>query len=213
VLTGSRPPGRAPLAAHAFALATATVVALACASGALAADDFERDQTPLPDAVTTTTGDGAGSTASGGGGIVRMIVGLAIVLVVIYGVYWLLKAYRKTKSATGDGRLEIVATTVLAPNRSVHLIRVGEELVLVGSAEHGVTRLRVYDPDEAAILAARIDAPPEGSQLAPSRGALALARRPKAGRTTRATATSSMPEAASGRAGVVDHLRWRTVRR
>lgn len=142
-----------------------------------------------------------------------MIVGLAIVLVVIYGVYWLLKAYKKTKSAASDGRLEVVATTVLGPNRSVHLIRVGDELVLVGSAEHGVTRLRVYDPEEAAVLTSRIESPAGSSELAPSRGGLALARRPKAGSTTRTTAASSKPEAAPGAAGVVDQLRWRTVRR
>jgi flagellar biosynthetic protein FliO len=166
------------------------------ATATVAETPFERDTTPLPDAVVGTQDDGAepaqaddeGSGA--GGSIVRMIVGLGIVLLVIYGVYWLLKAYRKTKLQTSDGRIEILATTPLGPSRSVHLIRVGEEIVLVGSAEQGVTPLRVYTAQEAAQLGPLIDAAATVSRLAPE------ARR-------------DGPRLAQ----VVDELRWRTVRR
>ena len=37
----------------------------------------------------------------------------------------------------------------LGPNRSLHLVRAGNELVLVGVAEHGVTPIRTYTEDEA----------------------------------------------------------------
>jgi flagellar protein FliO/FliZ len=40
----------------------------------------------------------------------------------------------------------------LGPNRSVHLIRAGRELVLVGSAEHGIVPIRTYSEDEARSL-------------------------------------------------------------
>jgi flagellar protein FliO/FliZ len=40
----------------------------------------------------------------------------------------------------------------LGPNRSVHLIRAGRELVLVGSAEHGIVPIRTYSEDEALAL-------------------------------------------------------------
>jgi flagellar protein FliO/FliZ len=40
----------------------------------------------------------------------------------------------------------------LGPNRSVHLIRAGRELVLVGSAEHGIVPIRTYTEDEARDL-------------------------------------------------------------
>jgi len=120
-----------------------------------------------------------------------MIIGLGIVLVVIYGIYWLLKSYRKTKSTPSDGRIEIVATTALAPNRSVHLLRVGEEFLLVGSAEHGVTRLRVYDADQAAELLPLLEGTATASRLLPA---------------------GSGSRKSRGLTRLVEDLRWRTVR-
>ncbi len=58
-----------------------------------------------------------------------------------------------------------MATTALAPNRAVHLIRVGDGLVLVGSAEGAITRLKAYSVDESAALEARLDGDP--GQLRP----------------------------------------------
>lgn len=89
----------------------------------------------------------------GGGGLVRTIVGLAVVLGVIYGLHWVLKQVKASKeerqSGTGLGTL---ATLPLGPNRSLHLIRAGAELVLVGVGEHGVTPIRTYSEDEAHRL-------------------------------------------------------------
>jgi flagellar protein FliO/FliZ len=95
----------------------------------------------------------AAEHVSGGGGLVRTIVGLAIVIGVIYGLTWVLrqaKSGREQRSA-GPG-LETVATVALGPNRSLHLIRTGREFVLVGSAEQGVTPIRVYTDEEAREL-------------------------------------------------------------
>lgn len=140
----------------------AITVALACAAVTLAgavdsalASSFQRDRTPLPPSVSSGGGRGAAHTAqasSGGSAIVRMVVGLAIVVAVIYGVYWLLRAYGRSRGLASDGRLAVVATTSLAQNRALHLVRVGDELVLVGSAEHAVTPIRVYTPDEVKRL-------------------------------------------------------------
>jgi flagellar protein FliO/FliZ len=46
------------------------------------------------------------SAGGTGGGLVRTIVGLAIVIGVIYGLYWILKLVKaaRVESATGDGR-------------------------------------------------------------------------------------------------------------
>lgn len=86
----------------------------------------------------------------GGGSIVRTIVGLAIVIGVIYGVAWVLKQVKagKQERATGTG-LASLASVPLGSGRSVHLVRAGRELVLVGVGEHGVTPIRVYREDEA----------------------------------------------------------------
>lgn len=127
---------------------------------------FHQDTTPLPSSLseTTTTTSAAHSTSTGGE-LARTVAGLAIVLAVLFGVYWLFKTYAKGKQTKSDGRLEIVATTALAPNRAVHLIRVGDGLVLVGSAEGAITRLKAYSVDESAALEARLDGDP--AQLRP----------------------------------------------
>jgi flagellar protein FliO/FliZ len=48
--------------------------------------------------------------------------------------------------------MSVIASTPLAPGRSVHLIRVGEEIVLIGSGEQSVTPIRVYSAEEARQL-------------------------------------------------------------
>jgi flagellar protein FliO/FliZ len=93
------------------------------------------------------------ATASGSGSLVRTFVGLAIVLAVIYGIAWVLKQVKRSKEERGQGTsLETTAVVALGPNRSLHLVRAGRELVLVGVAEHGVTPIRTYTEDEAIDL-------------------------------------------------------------
>jgi flagellar protein FliO/FliZ len=117
-----------------------------CVSTALAAEDSERTPLKLDD------GEGAAAAGSSGGGgsIVRTIVGLAIVIGVIYGVYWILKQVKASReeSASGAG-LSSVATLPLGTNRSLHLVRSGQELVLLGVGEQGVVPIRHYSEDEA----------------------------------------------------------------
>jgi flagellar protein FliO/FliZ len=88
-----------------------------------------------------------------------MIAGLAIVLAVIYAVYWLLKTYGKSKRGgdSNDERLTVLGTTTLAPNRSLHLVRVGQEVLLLGSAEQSVTPIRTYSVDELRRLGVDVD--------------------------------------------------------
>ncbi len=90
------------------------------------------------------------ATGTGGGSIARMVVGLAVVIGVIYGLSWVLKQVRASKEgqATGAG-LAPISSLPLGPNRSVHLVRVGRELVLLGAAEKGVVPIRTYHEDEA----------------------------------------------------------------
>jgi len=139
------------------------VWAYACSASVALADGFKKDTTPLPSSVTDGgSGGGIASASGGAGAIARMVVGLAIVLLVVYGIYWLLKKrYRSgSRGIVADGRLEIVATTALAGNRAVHLLRAGDELILVGSSEQSVTGLRVWGPEEARRLEAVLAMPP-----------------------------------------------------
>jgi flagellar protein FliO/FliZ len=91
--------------------------------------------------------------ASPGGSLVRTFVGLAIVIAVIYGLYWVLKQVKASREekASGEG-LAAIATLPLGPSRSLQLVRAGRELVLIGVSEHGVTPVRTYSEDEAEAI-------------------------------------------------------------
>jgi len=135
---------------------------------------FRQDQTPLPKAVTDGSG-GATSIAgsSGAGTIARTIVGLAVVLGVVYGLYWLLKSVGRGRTNDSGGRIEVVATAQLAPNRTLHLLRCGDEMILVGAGEAGVTPLRVYTHDDA-LAAGLLEDDGTAAMLLPAPAAAAL---------------------------------------
>jgi flagellar protein FliO/FliZ len=93
-------------------------------------------------------------TSSGGASIVRTIVGLAIVIAVIWGLAWIM---RQVKSAREGGRgsqptssgLASVAALTLGSGRSVHLVRAGNDYVLLGATEHGVAPIHRYTEEQA----------------------------------------------------------------
>lgn len=92
----------------------------------------------------------AAASGGGGGGIARMIVGLAVVIGVIYGLAWVLRQVKASKEGTASGAgLAQVSSLPLGPNRSVHLVRAGHDLVLLGVAEKGITPIRTYTESEA----------------------------------------------------------------
>lgn len=132
------------------ALLAAATLPLTLPATALAGG-FSRDRTPLPKDVT---GGGSGGTqiASGGstsGALVRTVIGLLVVLAVIYGVYWLLRAYGRSRSGSSSDQMQVIATTTLGANRSLQLVRSGDEVILVGVAEQSVTPIRIYSAEEA----------------------------------------------------------------
>ena len=122
---------------------------LLLAPAALAADG---ESTPL-DLSGDTKAKATETAGSASGGIVRTIVGLAIVIGVIYGLYWILKQVKASREdkASGVG-LKTLATLPLGQNRAMHLVRAGDEVVLVGVGEHGVTPIRTYGEHEARAL-------------------------------------------------------------
>jgi flagellar protein FliO/FliZ len=130
-----------------------TAVAAACLLLLDARDAFAAggEKTPLNlDEAEPSSAPAAGST---GGSLVRTIVGLAIVIGVIYGLYWVLKQVKASREdkASGQG-LASIATLPLGTNRSLQLVRAGREIVLVGVSEHGVTPVRTYSEDEAEAV-------------------------------------------------------------
>jgi flagellar protein FliO/FliZ len=166
-------------------LAAATVVTslLLTTSDAFGADAGEKTPLNLKDVPSS------GPHVGGGGSIVRTIVGLAVVIGVIYGLYWVLKQVKSSREEKASGQgLAALATLPLGPNRSLQLVRAGREIVLIGVSEHGVTGVRTYTEEEAEAA-----------------GLLDL----------EAEAESGDPGGNRNRAwgGVLDELRRRTVRK
>src|SRR3954452_19235306 len=150
------PPGRSPsmFPTRTTAFLAACLGMLLTAPSALAASSSESTPLDLPSVDQSHAAAGGG-----GGGLVRTFVGLAIVLAVIYGLYWVLKQVKASKESSASGQgLESVATIPLGPNRALHLVRAGRELVLLGVAEQTVVPIRSYREDEARALGL-LDAP------------------------------------------------------
>jgi flagellar protein FliO/FliZ len=170
-----------------IAVATALTSLLLTSPSAFAADAGEKTPLDLKDATGDTPAHVGGS-----GSIVRTIVGLAVVIGVIYGIYWILKQVKSSREekATGQG-LSALATLPLGAQRSLQLVRAGRELHLVGVSEHGVTPVRTYSEDEAEAA-----------------GLLDLEQDEDAG-----TGGSNGSTGAKVVTNVLDQLRRRTVRR
>jgi flagellar protein FliO/FliZ len=111
-------------------------------------------------AHTKPSGDGTPHVGLDvGGGLVRGVLGFAAVIGAILVISKLLKANQKRKlgyvprgRARDGGLVEVISTTPLGPNRQLHLVRIGDEVILVGSGEGGITPLRKFDEGEAVAL-------------------------------------------------------------
>jgi flagellar protein FliO/FliZ len=136
------------------AIVAAVACALLTAPAALAATTTtpaRGENTPLH--LDTAAPAAQQHSTGGGGGLVRTVVGLAVVIGVIFGLHWILKQVKASRdsASTGSG-LQTLSTLALGPGRALHLVRAGSEVVLVGSADNAVTPLRVYSEDEARAL-------------------------------------------------------------
>jgi flagellar protein FliO/FliZ len=132
-------------------------------------------------AHTKPSGDGTPQVGLNvGGGLVRGVVGFVVVIGAILLIAKLLKTNQKRKNGSyvprgrskGGGLVEVISTTPLGPNRQLHLVRIGDEVILVGSGEGGITPLRKFDEDEAIALGVIA---PEDQQLLETGFADALA--------------------------------------
>lgn len=135
-------------------------------SPVLAATAPNSENAPLDLAGST-----AGAHAAGGGSLVRTIVGLAIVLAVIFGLRWVMKQVKASREerAAGTG-LTAMGSLALGSNRSLHVVRAGREVLVVGSGEQGVTAVRSYGEEEARALGIIEEEVPDRALAAPARG-------------------------------------------
>lgn len=101
----------------------------------------------------------ASTTSPAGSGWLRTTASLAAVVALILLLAW---GYRRTigplagvSLARGRnlGLIEVISRATLGPRHTLHLVRVGARLVLVGTAQDGVRTLDVItDPDQVSAL-------------------------------------------------------------
>lgn len=148
-------------------------------SPAIKAKGAGGENTPLHLGSTTGAAAHTSTTSSGGASIVRTIVGLAIVIAVIWGLAWILRQVKSGREPNvSSSGLSSVAALTLGSGRSVHLVRAGNDYVLLGSTEHGVAPIHRYTEEqalEAGLLPADgaiAEERPERSRLASIAGQL-----------------------------------------
>ena len=105
-------------------------------------------ETPAADAHTIAEqaivfGEGGGGTtvtapSTSAFSVFKLVLTLALVALAIYGVAFLFKKAAKGGRASSDPFLKVLATVHVGPNRGVHVVSLGSQTWLVGSAEHGV---------------------------------------------------------------------------
>jgi flagellar biogenesis protein FliO len=90
--------------------------------------------------------------------VVRVIGALILIIPLIY----LAARFWKNQGGSGTGgRVVVLERTFLAQGKALYLVKVGEQVFLLGSAERGLTLLKEYQGPEAQALV-------ESAQQAPT---------------------------------------------
>jgi flagellar biosynthetic protein FliO len=148
----SAAPAVAATATQTTTSTTATAPAKGRQSTSVPADPNEK--LPIPEGSDNPVSMSGGA----GGTLIRLVLGLGVVVGLIGGVWYVLKRIQRSRYPAMDDRnpaglIDVLATTSLGPNRSLHLVKVGEEIVLVGSTDHQVAPITRIGAEDAAALA------------------------------------------------------------
>ena len=103
---------------------------------------IQDEETALPDRTGSLSGFGAWD-------IIRMILVLGCVVAAIYGIFYVIKKAGGPRFQNND-LIKVQASQALSSNTSVHLVEVGRELFLVGSAENSVQLIAAIEDKETA---------------------------------------------------------------
>ena len=107
-----------------------------------------------------------GSSAWGVAGALALVLGLFAA-----GAKWF-GGSKLAGGPAGGGACEVLARVKLEPRASMHVVRVGGRVVLIGSAADGLTSLgEIDDPVEAEVLAASCRADADRSRPRPAAAA------------------------------------------
>lgn len=95
-------------------------------------------------------GSSAFSTAALG---INVLFKLGIVVLLIYASLYILRRFQSGKLGSSPKQLSILETTHLSPRQALHLVKVGEQVILLGATDQSLSLLAEVElgaPDEAA---------------------------------------------------------------
>ncbi len=197
-------PPRIAAAGRGVAVLALTALATGAVPAHAATKKVDPESLPIPEGSSSP----AGLSGGAGGTLLRLGLGLVVVVALIAAVWFVMKRIQRSRYPALDERggsslIDVVATTSLGPNRTLHLVRIGEEIVLVGATDHSVNAVARIGAEDAAGIT-------EVVPLSPGFGRQAAAASATMDDKERAVATAAAPPAD---ATLVERLRAMTTRR
>ena len=87
--------------------------------------------------------------------LIKMLGGLALVLALMVGAYWLTRRFLPQAGGAGGGRMRLVGRLALGPRKSVALVAVAGRVLVLGVGQDQVNLLTTLDdPQEVEELCA-----------------------------------------------------------
>jgi len=89
-----------------------------------------------------------------GWGVLRLFIGLGIVIAIIAGIAWFVRRRQGIvpRSRGALPGLEALGSLPLAPNRAIHAVRLGDEIILVAMSEGAATVVARRSGEEASMV-------------------------------------------------------------
>ena len=85
--------------------------------------------------------------------LVSVVVNLGLIVLLIYGSLYLLRRWQGGNLARSARRIAVLETTRLSPKQALHLVRVGEQTLLIGASDAGLTLLSEVEVSAPAEFA------------------------------------------------------------
>ena len=116
----------------------------------------DADGTPWWCANLASGGFGTQVTVETDAGLKKMLGGLALVLAILIGLYWALRRWAPGRTAGRPmGGLRLVGRLPLGPRKYLGLVKVADQVLVIGVCDGSITTLAtIDDPEQVALLSA-----------------------------------------------------------
>lgn len=120
-------------------------------AGAQLPDTFLQEYDQIVAGRNAAADDSRESAADSGSGLASTLtVTLLVIAGLIYGGVWLLRQAKGAKGglAAGAGLLSVQESRQIGPNQKLHLVQLGEDILLLGATEQSISFLARYRADD-----------------------------------------------------------------